>query len=294
MTTYTIRPQELNISTYFEQDGKINIVRSQIWWNDAYSARRNLRITAPPDGLPKNHPITSFIPKNIYDQGKVQSDLRDLEVLYLVSTIPDVWRRLPRAIESVSNYYRVRFLLQEDLAKDESTDLYYVYYANPFRDTVYPLGNPYAYSSSEMDWPLEALYSNPLVSYTRPGEHWSLGESDVRDAKASFQFYGPQVKIIMDKGPGFGIIEVQVDSSDWEEIDLYNSTLLQSQEIFLKGQLGNGVHNIRVKVTGKKNPASTSAKVKLRSFQYKKHSVALDLKEDQYSNYNWSGRIAGV
>lgn len=294
MTTYTIEPQELNISVDFEQAGEVSIVRSQIWWNNAYSARRNLKITAPPDGLPKNHPITVFVPKSIYTQGKVQSDLKDLEVLYLVDTVPDVWRRLPRSVESVSNYYRIRFLVQDDLGGGSSTESYYVYYANPFRNAVYPLGNPYIYSISELDWPLEALYSDSSVSYTRPGEHWKSGESDTPEAKASFQFYGPQVKIIMDKGPSFGIVEVQVDSSGWEEIDLYNPTLLQSQEIFLKGQLGDGIHNVRIKVTGRKNPASSSANVKLKSFKYKKHSIAQDLKEDQYSNYNWSGRIAGV
>jgi hypothetical protein len=98
----------------------------------------------------------------------------------------------------------------------------------------------------------------------------------------------------MDKGPNFGIIEVQIDSSDWQEVDLYNGSLLQSQEVFVKSQLSDGIHNIRLRVTGKKNAASTSSRVKLKSFQYKKHSVAKDLKEEQYSKYSWSGRVAGI
>jgi len=294
-TTYTLQQQELFISADLEQVKPVEIVRSQIWWSKFYSVRRNLKITATPDGLPSGHPITAFVSKEISNLNKVQSeDLKDLEVLYLVSTVPDVWRRLPRVYESVSNYYRIRFLLQEPLSANESTEEYFIYYSNPFRKTVYSLGNPYVSSSSELDWPLQIGFSDQLISYTRPGEHWVLGESSTQDARASFEFYGPQVQLIMDKGPNFGIIEVQVDLLDWEEIDLYNSTDLQSQSIYVKSQLSDGPHIIRVKVTGKKNPASSSNNVKLRSFKYKKHSVAIDLGEEQYNKFGWSGRIAGI
>jgi hypothetical protein len=297
MATVIIPVQELNVRAYFEQPEKIQILRSQIWWNSSYSCRRNTAITAPPDGLSKNHPISIFIPRDIYDNGKVQADtasnFKDLEVLYLVSEIPDVWRRLPRVVERVSGYYRVRFLLQEDLAGNSVTNEYYIYYSNPFKTTDYSTGSPYTYNISELDWPLEVLFSNGLISYTRPGEHWNAGESTTAEAKAAFQFYGPQIRVIMDKGPSFGIVEVQVDSNAWEKVDLYNSTLSENAIVFSKAQLGEGSHTIRVKVTGQKNPASSSANVKLRSFQLKKHSVALDLKEEQYSAYSWSGRIAG-
>jgi hypothetical protein len=293
MTTRIMPVQELNISASLDQSNAVQIVRSQIWWNSAYSVRRNLEIVAPPDGLPKYHPITAYISKDAYSQGKLQSDLKDLEVLYLVSTVPDVWLRLPRVIDNVSNYYRIRFLLQSELDEDEASNDYFIYYSNPFRDTVYSLGSPYVYTSSELDWPLEVVYSNSLISYTKPGEHWSAGQSSISDAKASFQFYGPQVRVVMDKGPAFGIIEIQIDSEPWQKIDLYNQTLLESSIVFSTSQLSDGLHQIRIKVLGQKNPASSSTNVKLKSIQFKKHSLAKDLKEEQYSRYNWGGRLLG-
>lgn len=293
MATISIPQQQLKAGCFFEQPGTINVIRSQVWWNSSYSCRRNTRIQAPPDGLPQYHPVSVFIPRDIYDNGKVQSDFKDLEVLYLVSEIPDVWRRLPRVIERVSGYYRVRFLVQEELDPNQKIEKYYIYYSNPFKDTSYSVGNPYVYTIDELDWPLEVLNSSGLISYTRPGEHWNAGESDTANAKAAFQFFGPQVKVIMDKGPSFGIVEIQVDSGPWEKVDLYNSTLLENNNVFSAVQLSSGEHTIRVKVTGQKNPASSSANVKLRSFRFKKHSVALDLREEQYSAYAWSGRITG-
>lgn len=293
MATYTIPVQSLKISSDFIQSDEIQVLRSQVWWNKFYGARRNLRITATPDGLTVGHPITAFVPKNISLQGKVQNDFKDLEVLRLVSTVPDVWERLPRTIESLSTHYRVRFLLKDLLKDNESTDKYYIYYSNPFRNTPYPLGNPYKYDSSELDWPISIEYSDSLISYTRPGEHWNSGKSEISGAKATMQFYGPQVRIFMDTGPDCGQIEVQVDTRSWEKIDLYKSASAANSLVYNASQLGDGMHEIRVKVLGQKNPASSSASVRLRSIQYKKHSVAQDLGEEQYIGYNWAGRIMG-
>lgn len=293
MATVTIPQQQLNVGSFFEQPEKINIIRSQIWWDSSYSCRRDILITATPDGLPNGHPITVFVPREIYDNGKVQSDFKDLEVLYLVSEIPDTWTRLPRVVERVSGYYRVRFLLQEEIEGEKTSKKYYIYYSNPFKSTPHTLGNPYTNSIEELDWPLNISYLSGLISYTRPGEHWNSGESDVAEAKATFQFYGPQVKVIMDKGPSFGIVEIQIDSEPWVRVDLYSSALSESADIFSIAQLSTGAHTIRVKVTGQKNPASSSANVKLRSFKCKRHSVGIDLREEQYSSYSWSGKIAG-
>jgi hypothetical protein len=293
MASVTLSNQELYASSTLEKESAAFVSRFQIWWNSAYSCRRNITIEATPDGLPIYHPVTAFVPRDIFTNGKLQADQRDLEVLYLVSEVPDVWRQIPRTIERVSNYYRVRFLLQEALGADELTSKYFIFYSNPFKTTDYLMGNPYSSSISELDWPLEVTFSSRAVSYTRPGEHWNNGYSEIANAKATFQFYGPQVAVYMAKGPKYGIVEVQVDSGPWERVDLFSSTEVDSSLVYTGTQLGDGIHECRLRVLGQKNSSSSSIAVQLKSFKYKKHSVAKDIKEEHYEGYGWHGGISG-
>jgi hypothetical protein len=407
MATVYLSSQNLKVTTSLDTSNDVSILRSQVWWNKYFACRRNTLITAPDDGLQQLHPISAFIPKQVYYNKKIQDSFNDLDVLYLQSEVPDTWIRLPRVVDSVSDYYRVRFLLQEELGRNESTDKYYLYYANPFQTNSYAFGSPFASSEDEriLDWPITLSYSDNKISYTRPNEHWVDGASSTQDAKAYFQFYGPQLKVNLDKGPNCGIAEIQIDSGNWTQFDLYadavisgnkannynytkntnnpisnsgiikfdstdfksvsfirisnidkdgNSLLNYFNELntmnceikvqsntsesqyvvfrvlgvsskldyfelecshmyssvsrFTEGlsckitfspytliasQLGNGMHEVRIKVTGQKNPKSSSTKVQLRSISYKKHSIAKDIREEHYEGYGWSGNLVG-
>jgi len=292
----TVYSGEISLASlsYLGYNDEILIARSQIWWDSSYSCRRNLTIVAPPDGLPSGHPISAFIPSQVYYQGKVQASFNDLEVLYLSSEIPEVWIKVPRVVEKVSNYFRVRFNLREEISDSEENGNYYIYYSNPFKETSYSTGNPYSTSIDELDWPLSVGYDSENISYTRPGEDWVLGLSSTSNARATLQFYGPQAQILMDKGPNFGIVSVQVDSGEWYNIDLYSAALVQNSIIYTAYQLGDGMHEIRVKVSGSKNPASSSANCQLRGFNYKNHSVATTSNEEHYEGFGWNGIISGT
>jgi hypothetical protein len=295
----------------------------------------------------------------------------------------------------------IRFFLLEDLPGGESTEKYYIYYSNPNRTNGYDRGTMIG-----LDWPLKEEYDSTLISYTRQGEHWTDGRSSTRDAKASFQFYGPHFRALIAKGPDLGIIEIQVDSKPWERIDLYNplaigqvkthpykfSTLNSNSKpadgylkfdndnianilaIYISNKnsesinmlpyfnalssiggevkiqygndslkyaifnlermtnntgyfilyctyvsgnitsfidnsdikitftpvlytatgLGEGMHEVRIRVTGEKNPSSSGNLVRMGAIEYKKHSVGLDLGEEQYERLGWGGSLIGV
>lgn len=83
--------------------------------------------------------------------------------------------------------------------------------------------------------------------------------------KATYAFNGKAVAIVSTLGPSRGIAEVRVDGTLVATIDLYAVTL-QSARIVWSGQVAPGTHSVEMRVTGTRNPASSSVRVDIDGF----------------------------
>ena len=89
-----------------------------------------------------------------------------------------------------------------------------------------------------------------------------------RHGHAEFTFEGSAVRWIASTG-GKGIADVYLDGELVAEgIDLYSEEVQFQQVIFEALDLEPGVHVLKIDVTGKKNPASTTTQVGIDAFQY--------------------------
>lgn len=247
------------------------------WLDTSFPYRRALLIVAPLGGLPANHPVTATVAldKTVV-RGKMRTNLSDVVIAYATEDTPREWIVLPAHVTSDGTNIIVNFPLAADLPDGVvTTTNYYIYYGNR-TDQVFA-ATPASYVPS--DWPVLVAYSDPGVSYTRPGEHWRTGISNVKHAKATLRFDGIKVRMIANTGPSYGIAEVQVDDNPWVDADLYSVGDQQAVEVFSM-DLEAGRHVIRVRVSGRKNPSSTGTTVNIVRFEHKKAGIAIDIHEE--------------
>lgn len=265
------------------------IDRAQVWWNHSYVYRRLLSLTVPRTGLPEGHVLSIYLPKSIFTQGKIRSDFEDIEVLYMNSAIPEDWVVLGRSVTPEAGFYRVDTELSFNLLPDSvNYGKLFVYYGNP-NLLDQPIRPAYIYDS----WPLIATPDSENIAYTRPGIDWVNGVSSTKDAKATFTFWGPQVRLYLVKGPDKGFVEIQLDEGDWVSYDTYNH-ISTSSLIYEVSGLGDGKHRIKVRVPGEKRGSSSDNKVEIDYFSYRNHSIFTDIKEEQDESLLWSGAMLGV
>ena len=62
---------------------------------------------------------------------------------------------------------------------------------------------------------------------------------------------------------GNGIAAISVDGGPEQRIDYYSSIRVGEQLMYISPALPSGPHTLKVRVTGDKNPASTSAVISL-------------------------------
>ncbi len=129
------------------------------------------------------------------------------------------------------------------------------------------------------NWPAKTDHKSDMVSYTRPGEHWIEGSSRVRHARASCLLYAEHFRILSKVGPDRAIMEVQIDGSPWEEVDLFSLTE-EIVPVFDAYHLSPDIHEIRMRVSGKSNEASLGDVINIDSVEYFKSVQALDEGED--------------
>lgn len=274
------------------------VYQSQTWWSHLWRYRRPLTFTAYPTGLPEDHIVSVLIPREIYRQGKVRSDLEDLEVMYLTSTSPERWVQLGRQVSSLPLYYQVDFQLPFDMDDGDNTMLFegvnvherlYAYYGNPNQasNQVRP-----AYSGEE--WPLEALHDDLNVTYTYPGIHWIDGYTAKPGARAAFSFYGPQARVYCNVDENGGMIEVQVDDGEWTSVDLYSPSDEGSEIVYTAEDLALGEHTMRVKLGPRSHPAALSNSVQINKFEYRNHSTFFNETEEHDETLFWSGGMGGI
>lgn len=274
------------------------LTQAQPWWSHLWRYRRPLTFTSYPTGLPEDHIVTVFIPREINQQGKVRSDLEDLEIMYLTSTSPAQWVQLGRNVTSTATFYQVDFQLPFDMEPNDNTMLFeginvnerlYAYYGNPNQTS-----NQSRPSYGGSEWPLEALYDDPYVTYTYPGIQWIDGYTEKPGARAAFSFYGPQARLYCDVSPSGGMIEVQTDNGDWTSIDLYSPTDQGSTIVHTTDGLSLTEHVLRVRLMPRANPAALANSVQINKFGYRNHSTFFNLTEEHDETLFWSGGMGGM
>ena len=85
-------------------------------------------------------------------------------------------------------------------------------------------------------------------------------------ARADLTFAGTSATWVGTRGPLGGIADVYVDGVFAQQIDLYSATETVQAPIFTASGLASGTHTLRVEATGTKNPASTTTRVNVDTF----------------------------
>ena len=81
--------------------------------------------------------------------------------------------------------------------------------------------------------------------------------SSVTGSTYSITFNGTSLLLYAARAPYHGIAAVSVDGGLESDIDLYAATRVDQALLFTTPTLANGTHTVRIRVTGRKNPAST-------------------------------------
>ena len=87
--------------------------------------------------------------------------------------------------------------------------------------------------------------------------HWSRHTGD----SYTFQFNGQQARVYASMAPNNGILAFSVDNGAETYFDAYAATRTDDVFLFATPTLGNGLHTLKVRVTGLKNNASTGYNV---------------------------------
>ncbi|TDW60786.1 glycoside hydrolase family 43 protein [Kribbella pratensis] len=90
-------------------------------------------------------------------------------------------------------------------------------------------------------------------------DHWS-GETN---ATATIHFTGTRAALLSVADTGNGIAAISVDGGPEQRIDYYSSIRVGEQLMYISPTLAPGAHTLKVRVTGDKNPASTSTVISL-------------------------------
>jgi hypothetical protein len=117
--------------------------------------------------------------------------------------------------------------------------------------------------------------TDPAITYTdswTEGDlsfRWSAGSaasSSIPGAQAALTFNGTSVTWIGYRGPDSGTARVYVDGNFAGEVDLYSPTQRAQDSLFTATGLADASHALAIKVTGRKNAASTGTSVQVDAF----------------------------
>ena len=90
--------------------------------------------------------------------------------------------------------------------------------------------------------------------------------AETAGAKATLKFRGTSVSWIGYRGPDAGIARVQVDGGPVTEVDTYAPKVKFQDLMFTATGLADADHTLSIEVTGRKNDASTAAKIFMDAF----------------------------
>lgn len=122
--------------------------------------------------------------------------------------------------------------------------------------------------------PVRGYLANTVTTSGKWTSHfanvYSGGQEVVSNAaNAWFQtsFSGSQVVLVADKDPYRGIGEVLIDGVSAGNVDFYNGTTVNQEDVWTSGQLTSGTHTIRVRATGTQNASARGAWVSVDQFK---------------------------
>ena len=95
------------------------------------------------------------------------------------------------------------------------------------------------------------------VSTGDPYLNNTLSYSNVVNNSASVSFMGSKVELYSAKASHHGIVAVSIDNGPETNVDLYSATRQNFALVFASGNLSQGPHTIKMRVTGSKNPVAT-------------------------------------
>jgi hypothetical protein len=248
------------------------------WWNTSYSLRRNIRFNPSTDlEIGAGYPLTiSFNYNVLINSNKVRPDFADIAIIHWNGTTSTP---VPREISIVGEDVFIQFNAVAPITVT-NTD-YYVYMANA---SMYNAPTVAEYVPA--DYVIDTSDTSGVgLSYTRPTEDWINGVSTTDNARASFMFFGINARLVVEKGPNRGILELIIDNQNPVEIDCYAATVSQ-QPVYSTSGLALARHNIRMRVTGSKNQASIGSSVKIVKFEYSKYVLGIDLGEELNPSLN--------
>jgi GH43 family beta-xylosidase len=90
-------------------------------------------------------------------------------------------------------------------------------------------------------------------------DHWT----GIANASATIRFTGTKVALLSVVDVGNGIAAISIDGGPEQRVDYYSSIRVGEQLTYISPALAAGPHTLKVRVTGEKNPASTSTQVSL-------------------------------
>jgi GH43 family beta-xylosidase len=88
-------------------------------------------------------------------------------------------------------------------------------------------------------------------------DHWAGGAG----VSATIRFSGTKVALLSVVDRGNGIAAISIDGGLEQRVDYYSSIRVGEQLVYVSPTLPTGSHTLKVRVTGEKNPASSSTQV---------------------------------
>ena len=100
-------------------------------------------------------------------------------------------------------------------------------------------------------------YYNAQSGAYQSDNHWSSTTNN----SYTFQFNGQQARVFASMAPNNGILAFSVDNGAETYFDAYAAMRVDNVFLFATPTLGSGLHTLKVRVTGLKNPASSGYNV---------------------------------
>lgn len=273
------------------------------WVLGDYIYKRAIKIQSLAAPIPSSQPVTVTFPYSLLDNKKLRVGLEDLEVEYQGQAIY-------RDVIATADKVYVTFQLQDEIESLHINQSYSIYTGNPTLATppirasqiaasYYP--DTFASSSTTTVegvpdwayWPNRIIYNDTLISYTRPGEHWKEGYTQVPQARASTKLIADRMRLICEVGPDQGIIQVRTNTDEWQEIDLYSDTVSVRSVFEVVDLPRNKLNELTVLATGRSRYPSQDFKVNVQMVDYNYDFISEDLGEE-VKPLSWSSYVGGV
>ena len=114
-------------------------------------------------------------------------------------------------------------------------------------------------SSASFPWSGSGVENVPELPVTAQ-------ETQAAGATLTLPFRGTAINLIGYRGPDAGILDVQVDGGAVSEVDTYSASAIYQPVVFAATGLADANHTLTVTSTGRKNAASSAARVVVDAF----------------------------